>query len=149
MVYQTQLWFPASFNCRIRLGKVSHNYGTQNTMVYHEIGKHLLEHSRFPRNIDIPWNMVEYCGILRSIVEYLYSVNIPGFPPIFRGIPRYPTNILWNINIPWNIRILYLLLFNALKLKGESHDHVLTSTNSSPELVNMLVYILINLPMAV
>ncbi len=27
----------------------------------------ILERRRFPRNIDIPWNIVEYGGILRNI----------------------------------------------------------------------------------
>ena len=35
-------------NCRIRLGKVCHNYGTQNTTVYHEIGKRLLSNAASP-----------------------------------------------------------------------------------------------------
>ena len=30
-----------------------------------------LEGSRFSWNIDIPWNIMEYGGILRNIVEYL------------------------------------------------------------------------------
>ena len=30
----------------------------------------LLERSRFPWNIDIPWNIVEYGGILWNIAEY-------------------------------------------------------------------------------
>ncbi len=34
VVYQTQLWFPAPYNCGISLGKVSLNCGSQNTMVY-------------------------------------------------------------------------------------------------------------------
>ena len=37
---------------------------------------------------------------------FRYSANIPGFPPIFRGTPKFCSNIPWNINIPWKSRIL-------------------------------------------
>ncbi len=39
-----------------------------------------LERSRFPRNIDIPWNIVEYGGILWNIAEYCGISERVGCP---------------------------------------------------------------------
>ncbi len=44
------------------------------------------------------------CSVLDFL--YRYSVNIPGFPPIFRGTPQFCSNIPRNINIPRKSRIL-------------------------------------------
>ncbi len=54
----------------------------------------LIERSRFPRNIDIPWNIAEYSGILWNIAEYCGISELVGCPktwvntltPTFHGI---------------------------------------------------------------
>ena len=101
MVYQTQLWFPASYNCRIRLGKVSHNHGTQKTMVYHEIGKHLLyfflplSWSATPTEILLSvryvlywWGSINVTFINREAGEIMSGSVCPSVPPFTITSPR-------------------------------------------------------------
>ena len=40
----------------------------------------VIERSRFPWNIDIPWNIVEYGGILWNIAEYCGISELVGCP---------------------------------------------------------------------
>ena len=41
-------------------------------------GLFVVERSRFPWNIDIPWNIAEYSGILWNIAEYCGISELVG-----------------------------------------------------------------------
>ena len=53
----------------------SPNYGNPASKAVFQI-----ERSRFPWNIDIPWNIVEYDGILWNIAEYCGISELLGYP---------------------------------------------------------------------
>ena len=51
-----------------------------NIVKYMYWNLHCNQRSRFPPNIDIPWNIVEYGGILWNIAEYCGISELVGCP---------------------------------------------------------------------